>query len=193
MGLGQDVRGADVEQESREEAEIGDRKRGRRMEQERRRRSEDRRYGVQQQHRQRAPLRVAMDQHQADGVEAVAKVVGDDRKRHADARRIRNLEREPDADTVHEAVSGEGKGGEHADLRMMMRGVVRLVRLVQQQEFLQAVKQQKSEDQSNHRHRGIDRVPPREVERLGDDVERHHAEQHAGRERQNEAQVAGKA
>ena len=134
-----------------------------------------------------------MDQHQADGIEAVAKVVSDDGHRHGNADRIRNLEPEPDADTVHEAVPGERECRKRADLRMMVRRVVRLVRLVHKHELLQAVKQQKSQHEGNHRDGRIDRMRLRQAERLRDDVEGHHAEQHAGRECQDESKEAGKA
>ena len=75
----------------------------------------------------------------------------------------------------------------------MMRRVVRLVRLVHQHELLQAVKQQKSQHQGNHRDGRIDRMRLRQAERFWNDVKGHHAEQHAGREGQNESKEAGKA
>jgi hypothetical protein len=62
---------------------------------------------------------------------------------------------------------------------MAVRRVVRLVRVVEQHEFFERVEQKKPGYQRDHRAARSDAVLVREREYLGQDIERHHAEQHA--------------
>ena len=99
----------------------------------------------------------------------------DHRQRDRDADRRPGLEREADADPVHEAVAGERERGDHADLGMAVLGVVLLVHVVQQDELLQPVEQQEAGHQRDHRARGAGAGRLRQLEDLGQELERDHA------------------
>ena len=73
-----------------------------------------------------------MNQHQANRVEAIAKVVGDYSDGHDDPNGLRDLKCQTDSDTVHKAVSSQREGRKDAYLRVVMSGVVGLMNMMDQ-------------------------------------------------------------
>ncbi len=51
-----------------------------------------------------------MNEHQADRVEAIAKIVRNHGNGYDDPDRLRDLKRQTNPDAVHETVPGQGKG-----------------------------------------------------------------------------------
>lgn len=64
-----------------------------------------------------------MDEHQGDGVQPIADVVGDDRDRDDDPHRRAHLETGADPDAVQETMLGVGEGRQHANVRMGPRRI----------------------------------------------------------------------
>src|SRR3954453_16682246 len=110
MSLGEDVAGADVEQEPREHPQVDQQAAVRDGEQQRQRGTDKWGHRVECQQGGRAPAGVAVREHQRDGVEAVGEVVADDGDRHRDADSVVDLEGEADGDAVGQTVAG-GRGG----------------------------------------------------------------------------------
>src|SRR6267378_5631004 len=131
-----------------------------------------------------------MDQHQAHGVHAIAEIVRYDRNGNRNPDDFRNLKRQADRDTVHKAVADQGESRQNTYLRMAMRRVIALVPMMDQDEFFQPVKQEKSGHQRDHRARGIEPLHLRQSENLRQDVEAHDAEENAGGEGENKMHSA---
>ena len=131
-----------------------------------------------------------MNQHQADRVEAIAEVVRDYSDGHGNTDGFRHLECQTDPDAIHKAVSNQRKSGEHTYLRVVMRGVVGLVAMMDQHEFLKAVKQKKPDHERDHCTRGINPVRVGQFKNLGHDVKADYAQEHTGSEAKNEVQLA---
>ena len=70
----------------------------------------------------------------------------------------------------------------------MMHGVVGLVDMVDQYELLEAVKEQKADNERNHCPGGINLLLAGQLKNLGQNVKTHDAQEHAGGKAENKVQ-----
>src|SRR5258706_5558625 len=122
-----------------------------------------------------------MNQHQANRVEAVTKVVGDHCDGHDDPDSLRDLKCQTDPDAVHKAVSSQCKGRKDAHLRVVMSGVVGLMNMVDQYELLDTVKEEKSNNERNHCVVGIGPLLAGQFKNLGQDGKTDDSQKHTRR------------
>ena len=113
-----------------------------------------------------------------------------DRHGHCESDRRRRLERESDADTVHEAVPDQRHRRQHADIWMPVRGVVVLVHAVNEDKFLQAVEEQKPATSATMA--GSLSLPRRQFKDFRQQVERDDCRQDASGESQDQVQPVAK-
>ena len=190
-GLGQQVTGADIEEEAREEGQDVRQDRAREANRQRARRPQDRGRHIQQEEPGRASNRVAMGEHHGDGVHAIGEVVGDDGERDRQPEKGACLESDPDRHPIEEAVDRQADGPEHSELRLVLARCRMLVgaALVQRGIALQQKEGQVPRGRSEH-HRGPGLLHRRD---LRQHVEKHHAEHRARTEPEQEMQVVAEA
>ncbi len=148
-------------------------------------RPSERREGVGGQPAHRLAAVVALPEHEADGVEAVREVVTDDREEDEQPRRGVEVEREADAEPVHEAVEREARRAERAHRGVRAR-LLLLVAVVEDEHALGQEEEQEARAGDGGRAPGAaDRV-----ERLGQDVEQRHRDDDAAGQGDQRLEVA---
>lgn len=155
MRFGENISGADIEEEAGEEAEVEDEEVVGDSEEDGRGGADDGGEGVGEQEEFGFLVGVVISQHQRNGVHAIGEVVGDDGDGNNDADGGVNLKGEADTDTVHETVADQGQGGENANMRMGVSSVFVFVAVVEQDGFLDDMEEEETDDQSDHGCGGV--------------------------------------
>ena len=182
--LRQEIRGADVEEDSRVQREqlaervLGDLNGGAE------RGTEER---CDCDHREPAnggPTAAALAQDEGHGVQTVGEVVGHHRQQHEDPGRGVQAEGEPDCEPVGEGVHRERSGAQRTDTRMRLR-LLRIVSVVQDE--VSVGDEEEDEPRADERHDPV--LVPDRIEGLRNEVEERDGNDDAARERDRRLQL----
>jgi hypothetical protein len=102
------------------------------------------------------------------------------------------LKRYADRDAIHETVPYQGQRRQDAYLRVVMRRIASLLRVMNQHELLEAVKEKKPDYERDHRSGWINVAFMGNAKYLWQNVKTHHSQEHTGGKTKYEVKPAAK-
>lgn len=151
VGFGENVACSDIEDESREYAQIHEERVRGKDEEQSRERSGNGSQSVCQQEGFRTFLRIFMGKHERDGIHAVGESVRDDRERDRHSHRRIDLESKPYSYAVEKAVADERRSGKRTYVRMVVVRVIPFVVMVDENGLFQKMENEKTRSERDHR------------------------------------------